>query len=198
MSALKITAGTVKEDSMSPEAQLMGWLATVPPRIQQRLRSHVRSIADLLEGTCTSNVELAAQRLSASYTRCCPERHALIAYAPDVRPTAVLALCATPWPELQVEGEHCVARARSHGMEPRRAIEEAVHLALASPKSRLLDCDLVRKTIATAVASTPAEVCGRLPIAWAVVVGKRASAVIPVILPPTIQEIEAGTWENSR
>jgi hypothetical protein len=191
MSALKTEASTVVWD-ISPEAQLMSTLGGLPEELQEHLRSHFRRIADELELACPVNVELTSHGFAAGYTRCFNERVALIAYAPDVRSTVAVSLCPLPWEELRALGERYVAQFQSRGIKPFRALLECVY---ASFQSTAIDLDLLHGIAAVV---DPTKLDGRLPVAWALALAENAHAMIPVILPPTMQEIEAGTWEMSR
>jgi hypothetical protein len=179
---------------LSPRRQLEQHLESLPLHMQRRMETLVGGIATTLEGTCSTAVIMADQGISPGWARDFPERHALVAYAPDIRPTVVVGLSDRTCADLQIAGTQLAARMSSVQINPMRGLLQAVHSALGSTIVGVLDLQLIYKLLAMTLVLVPTGFEGRLPLAWTVALGD-GNLIAPILLPPTLQEIETDSWE---
>jgi hypothetical protein len=186
----------VHDDRLSPTRQLNQHLEYLPLRLQSRLRGIVEGMSQVLEVTCSIVSTITQQGTSSYLARSFPERHALVAYAPETRPTVLLGLNKRPFSDLQKDGIEIVASISKHQVDPRRVLMGAIIEVLGSTQVDVARNELIDRCLVTTMALLPTGFEGRLPLAWIVAMGD-GNLIAPIILPPTLNEIESGTWEQT-
>jgi hypothetical protein len=179
--------------ALSPEAQLSSYLKILPVERRAGMSPLVNQAAAMLEAACSVTIEMTGGVPRMAYCRSFSARHALLACATDVQTTAFLGSSELPWSELQAQGEEYLLRARISNIDPARSLLSGTHAALAAPRGPD-DPEMFSALLAAAAAVLPTPFSGRFPQAWVVAMGD-GNLIIPVILPPTIKELETGTWE---
>ncbi|MBV8521577.1 MAG: hypothetical protein JOY71_05515 [Acetobacteraceae bacterium] len=124
-----------------------------------------------------------------AYFREFPERHALFHYDPALGQYTDLMLVSASWRDIQARGNGILANQARLKVDPFEALHVSVKLLLAG---EIKGAEL----LAFVTALAPTADARRFPIVWVVMMTDGKEMISPLILPPSIEEIENGSWED--